>query len=139
MTRPRNTKSAEKEARVQAALKAVRNKEKTASEAIRAFNVPRQSFYDRYNGKLPRHLAHEKDQLLSHIQERELVRWITELTRTGYSPRHATVLEMAHIIRKKCPAVTLELTINTMAMKTIGDQWIQRFIGRHPEFATILL
>jgi hypothetical protein len=139
MTRPRNTKSAEKETRVQAALKAVRNKEKTASEAIRAFNVPRQSFYDRYNGKLPRHLAHEKDQLLSHIQERELVRWITELTRTGYSPRHATVLEMAQIIRKKCHAMTLEPTINTMAMETIGDQWIQRFIGRHPELATIHL
>src|SRR5579859_3521830 len=102
MPRSKKPKSTEKEAILQAAITAFQTKEKTASEAIRDFNVPRQSFYDRLNGKLPRHLAHEKEQLLSHIQERELVRWITERTRTGYSPRHATVLEMAHIIRKKC-------------------------------------
>src|SRR5437763_16466788 len=139
MTCPQNSTSAEKEARLQAAITAVRNKEKTASAAIRDFNIPRQIYYDRVNGKLPRHLAHEKDQLLSHIQEQELVRWITELTRTGYSPRHATVIEMAQIIRKKCDPVTLKPTINVMAMETIGDQWIQRFIRQHPELATIRL
>jgi hypothetical protein len=139
MTRPQNSASVEKEARLQAAITAVRNKEKTASEAIRDFNIPRQTYYDRVNGKLPRHLAHEKDQLLSHTQERELVRWITELTRTGYSPRHATVIEMAQIIRKKCHPVTLEPTINTMNIETIGDQWIQRFIKRRPELATARL
>jgi DNA invertase Pin-like site-specific DNA recombinase len=74
MTHPQNSTSAEKEARVQAAIRAVQNKEKTASQAIRDFDIPRQTYYDRLNGKLPRHLAHEKDQLLSHIQERELVR-----------------------------------------------------------------
>jgi hypothetical protein len=139
MPGPKKSKSTEKEAKLQAAITAYRTKEKTASEAIRDFDVPRQSFYDRLNGKLPRHLAHEKEQLLSHIQERELVRCITELTRTGYSPRHATVLEMAHIIRKKCHPVTSESTINTVSMETIGDQWIQRFMRRRPELATVRL
>ena len=46
MTRPQNSMSAEKEARLQAAITAVRNKEKTASAAIRDFNIPRQTYYD---------------------------------------------------------------------------------------------
>ena len=139
MTRPKCTGSAEKEARVQAALTAVRNKEKTASEAIRDFDIPRQTFYDRVNGKLPRNLAHENTQLLSHAQEKELVRWITELTKTGYSPRHATVLEMAQIIRRKHDPVTLEQTLNSVSVEKIGSQWIQRFIRRHPELKTVRL
>ena len=122
MIRPKKSKSAEKEAKLQAAIIVFQTKEKTVSEAIHDFSVPHQTFYDRLNGKLPRHLAHEKDQLLSHIQEWELVRWITELTRMGYSPRYATILEMAHIIRKKCHSITLEPMINAMAMEIIGDQ-----------------
>jgi hypothetical protein len=139
MTRPKCTGSAEKEALMQAALTAFRNKEKTASQAIRDFNIPRQTFYDRLNGKLPRKRAHENSQLLSHAQEKELVRWITELTKTGYSPRHATVLEMAQIIRRKRDPITLEHSLNAVNMEKIGDQWIQRFIRRHPELATVRL
>lgn len=139
MTRPQTSTSAEKEARLQATITAVRNKEKTASEAICDFNISRQTYYDRLKGKLPRHLAHEKDQLLSYMQERELVQWITELTRTEYSPRHATVIEMAQIIRKKCHLVTLEPTINTMNIEAIGNQSIQHFIRWHSELTTARL
>jgi DDE superfamily endonuclease len=46
---------------------------------------------------------------------------------------------MAHIIRKKCHPVTLEPTINALSLETIGDQWIQRFMGRRPELATVRL
>ena len=74
MTRPKSTGSVQKEARIQAALTAVWEGEKTASEAIRDFDVPRQTFYRRVNGILPHNLAHEKNQLLSHTQEKELVR-----------------------------------------------------------------
>jgi hypothetical protein len=44
MTRPKNSGSSEKEARIQAAIAAVRNKEKTASVAIRDFNIPVKRF-----------------------------------------------------------------------------------------------
>jgi hypothetical protein len=46
---------------------------------------------------------------------------------------------MAQIIQKKCHPITLEPTINAMAMETIGDQWIQRFLRRHPELSTVCL
>jgi hypothetical protein len=46
---------------------------------------------------------------------------------------------MAQIIRKKRDPVTLKSTFNVMAMETIGDQWIQRFLRRHSELATVRL
>src|SRR5438105_3553409 len=92
MTRHKSTGSAEKEAGLQAALIPVQSGDKNASEAICNFSVSHQRFYSRLNGKLPRHLAYEAEQLLSYAQKKELVRWITELTKIGYSPYHATVL-----------------------------------------------
>jgi hypothetical protein len=89
---------------------AFKSKQKTASQAIRDFNVPCQTFYDRLNAKPPRNLAHEKDQLLTHIQEKELVQWITRLSITGYPPQHATLIKIADIIRRKRHPVTLEPT-----------------------------
>ena len=90
MTRPITTTRIEKEARLQQAITAFKSKQKTASQAIRDFNVPRQTFYDRLNGKPPRKLAREKVQLLTHIQEKELVRRITRPSITGHPPQHNT-------------------------------------------------
>ena len=137
MTRHTNPDSVEKEARLQQAIAAYRNKEKTASGAIRDFNVPHRTFYKRLGGIPPRNLAHEKEQLLTHIQERELVRWITRLTITGYPPRYATLIEMADIIRRKRDPETLAPTTNLTNFPTIGTQWIQRFLRRHPELSAI--
>ena len=102
MTRPINQEVIEKEARLQEAMASVWAKKHTASSAARAFNVPRQTLYDRLDGKLPRNKAHETEQLLSHAEEKELVRWITRLTITGYPPRYDTLREMAEEIRKRC-------------------------------------
>ena len=63
----------EKEARLQEAVAAVNAKEHTITSAVRAFNVPRQILYDRINGKPPCNKAHETEQLLSHMEEKELL------------------------------------------------------------------
>ena len=99
--RPTNSTSVDKEATLQQAIAAFRNKEKSVADAIAEFNVPRRTFFDRLNGKPPRNKAHENHQLLTLAEEKELVRWITRLTITGYPPRHATLIEMADIIRRK--------------------------------------
>ena len=49
----------------------------------------------------PRNKAHETEQLLSHAEEKELVRWITRLTITGYPPQYDTLREMAEEIRNR--------------------------------------
>ena len=82
---------AEKESRVQEALVAIRSGKTNCYEASKTFNVPSQT--------LAHPLAQEQLQVLSHAEEKELVRWITHLTITGYSPHHATLLLELHYYR----------------------------------------
>src|SRR5437762_10643485 len=100
MTCPKNQEAIEKEARLQEAMAAVLAKKHNATSAALAFNVHHSTLYDRLDGKPPRNKAHETE-LLSHAEEKELVRWITSLTITGYSPRYDTSREMAEEIRKR--------------------------------------
>ena len=93
----------EKEARIQEAIVAVLNGAHTCYSAAAAFNVPRRTLYDRVNGnRTTSNKAQEARQLLSHTEEKELIRWITRLTVTGYPPRHTTLWEMVDEIRKQC-------------------------------------
>ena len=101
MTCPKNQEAIEKEAGFQEAMAAVLAEKHIASSAALAFNVPCSTLYDRLDGKLSRNQAHETEQLLSHAEEKELVRWITRLTITGYPPRYDTLREMAVEIRKR--------------------------------------
>ena len=102
MTRAKDPLAAKKEARLQEAIAAVQNGEHTCHSGAIAFGVPRSTLYERVNGgKQPRNLAHESEQILSHAEERELVRWITRLTISGYPPRHSTLREMAEEVRKR--------------------------------------
>jgi DDE superfamily endonuclease/Tc5 transposase DNA-binding domain/helix-turn-helix, Psq domain len=134
MTRPKDIAAAEKEAQLQAAITAVLNKEYTCHTAATVFNVPRRTLYDRVNGmKKARNKAHERDQILTHAEEKVLVRWITRLTITGYPPRYATLLEMAEEIRKQ----RVKDKVQTVIYDDIGEQWVQRFLRRHPELVSI--
>jgi hypothetical protein len=63
MTRRTNPNTVKKEAQLQQAIAAYRNKEKTASGAIHDFNVPHRTFFSRLGGIAPRNLVHEKEQL----------------------------------------------------------------------------
>lgn len=102
MTRPKDVTTAEKEARMQEAIAAVNNKECTCYTAAKRFNVPPRTLYDRVNGgKKPRNQAHEQDQILIHAEEKELVRWITLFTMSGYAPRYETLRRLAEIIRER--------------------------------------
>jgi len=94
--------------------------------------------YDRLNGKLRRNRAHESEQILSHAEEKELVQWITRLTRTGYPPRHATLREMAEEIRKQRVKYINDSSIQLTHYDPIGRQWIPRFLGRHSELSSII-
>lgn len=77
------------------------NRQYTCHTASIVFNVPRQTLYDRMKGKQSRQLAQEKQQVLSHSEEKRVGTMITRLTITGYPPRHKTLLEMTEEIRKR--------------------------------------
>jgi len=123
MTRRANPDAIEKEARLQQAIAAYKNQERTAADAIRAFNVASRTFYRRLSGIPTCNLAHEEEQLLSHIQERELVRWISRLAITGYPLRYATLIEIADIIRRKRYSVTLASTTSLAVLESLITGW----------------
>jgi hypothetical protein len=138
MTRRKNPKAIEKEATLQEALAAVVSGQYTCSSASIVFNVPRQTLYNRMNGKQPRHLAQEKQQVLSHAEEKKLVRWITHLTITGYPPWHKTLLEMAEEIRKRrVHKINDQVGIN-IEYPPIEKDRVMRFLRRHVELACVV-
>ena len=138
MTRRKNPHKAEKEARLQEALVAVVSWTHMCHTAAAEFNVPRRTLYDRFNGKPPREKAHEGEQILSHAEEKELVRWITRLTRTSYPPRHTILREMGEEIRKQRVMNLNDNSIQLTNYEPIGQQWIQRFLRRHSELASVI-
>jgi hypothetical protein len=138
MTRPKNLQAVETEARMREALAAVRRGPHNPNSATIEFKVARQTLYDRVNGKLPRNQAHEQDQILSTTEEKELVRWITRLTRTGYPPRHATLREMAEEVRNRRAKQINDGSIQLTNYDPIGQQWIPRFLSRHSELSSMI-
>src|SRR5271154_6877918 len=125
MTRPKDQAAAEKEARLQEAIAAVKAKQHTCYSAAKAFNVPPRTLYDRVNrGKKPCNQAHEHDQNLTHAEEKELVRWITLLTISGYPPQYETLRRLAKIIRERHVKES-DGEIQVMVYDQIGEQWVQ--------------
>jgi DDE superfamily endonuclease/Tc5 transposase DNA-binding domain/helix-turn-helix, Psq domain len=140
MTRPNNPNAAEKEARLQEAIAAVLNDKHTCHSAAIVFNVPRRTLYDRVKGnKKPRNQAHEPDQNLTHAEEKELVRWITLLTISGYPPRYETLRRLAEIIRERRVKKTddKDAEVPVIVYDKIGKDWVGRFLRRHHELASV--
>ena len=139
MTRRNQQNRAEKEARVQEALTSIRSGQYNCFQAARTFNIPPQTLSDRVKGASSRSLAQEQLQLLSHAEEKELVRWITRLTVTGYSPRYPTLREMAEEIRqRRVRNINTESSIY-VEYPSIGKGWVKRFLRRHPELSSVTI
>ena len=134
----KNDSPIEKEARLQEAIKAVRKKQYSCHTAAIVFNVRRRTLYDRVKkNRNPCNLAHEHNQNLTHAEEKELVRWITRLTITGYPPRYETLREMAEEIRKRRVKNINNEDMLLVEYEDIGKHWVRRFLQRHSELVSI--
>src|SRR5271169_1719924 len=139
MTRPKNPDAAENEAKLQEAAAEVLAGKHTCHSAAIAFDVRRSTLYDRVKyGKKPRNQAHEDDQNLTHVEEKELVRWITRLTISGYAPGYETLRRLAEIIRER-RVKTDGREVQVKVYDKISKEWVPRFIQRHPELAGVRL
>lgn len=99
-----------------------------------AFRVPYKSLQRRSSGQLSRSAAHEHRQILSKPEERTLVRWITQLTSTGFPASPALVLKLAEEIRRG----RYQLTRTQHSYeRAIGKSWLSRFRCRYPEIQGI--
>src|ERR1700737_969125 len=132
----------EKEERMLNAIAAVKAKQfPTAEAAAEHFNVPPSTLRHRIRGRVSRRESLVGLQRLTSSQEEELVRWITQLTMTGYSVQYNLVREMGEAIRLRSSASTNASTVfNPTDRKTgpLGKEWVTNFLHRHPELKSVV-
>src|SRR5437762_12873562 len=82
-------------------------------------------------------MSQEDKQLLSHAEEKELVRWITRLTATGYSPRFPILRKMAEEIRRRRVRNINDKSSIYVEYTPIGKNWVRCFLRRHSELSSV--
>ena len=70
-------------------------KYKSAYEAAKQLGLPKSTVTRHVNGGLSCSQARQQQQKLSYAQENVLLKWIKELTISGYSPGHRLLKEIA--------------------------------------------
>lgn len=139
MTRPKNIEAAEQERRIIEALEGVKmGRYKSYREAANAMDVSKSTLCARANGIKPRRHAHENEQLLTSAEEKELARWISQLTTFGYPPKPYGVREMAEAIRSRRVHGVNNSNVIYVSYDQIGEQWVKRFMERHQELSIIM-
>src|SRR6266496_4724977 len=133
----RNPKAAEREARVIKALAGIQNGTyKSLGDAAKQLNVSRSTLCDRMNQTKSRAQARQDMQNLTPAEEKALVRWITQVARTGFPARHSTVREMAEAIRLRRVSEINACNAELISYEPLGKNWVSRFVKRHPQLGT---
>jgi hypothetical protein len=147
MVRKRSIKAQERDILLSKAVLGVENgKYKTAQAAATTLGLRPDTVRRRISGvcgTLAK--SHQKHQLLSKNQERTLLKWIKELTTSGYAPSHQILREVADEVRSnKCRVFQPQLQHLQQQPQTqqlqpqippklpLGQDWVPRFIQRHP-------
>lgn len=87
MTRKRKPETIAKDERMINAIAAMKSKQFDSAEAAaKHFDVRPSTLRHRINGRVSRRESLGKSQKITPMGEEELVRWIRQLTCTGYSP-----------------------------------------------------
>jgi hypothetical protein len=116
-------------------------KYKSAFEAEKKLELPKSSVTRRVNGGISRSQARQQQQKLSGAQEQVLLKWIKESTRSGYSPGHQLVKEMAEEIWTKRTYNLDDVpphSFDSTPQLSLGRSWVPRFIVRHPHLAIVI-
>jgi helix-turn-helix, Psq domain len=81
MTRRINVKAIAQERKIQEAIDGVKSRLYTSyKQAAKALQISKTTLYERVKGRKIRTKAHERRQILSEDEEKELARWIRRLT-----------------------------------------------------------
>ncbi|SLM40197.1 HTH CenpB-type DNA-binding domain [Lasallia pustulata] len=85
-------------------------------------NVAYSTLRDRKNGAISKKEANQAMQKLTPVEEDVIALWVTTLATWGSPPTHLQLVKMAY-----------ELLQKRGVYKELGEQWIARFLARHPE------
>ncbi|PQM43848.1 hypothetical protein VE01_10744 [Pseudogymnoascus verrucosus] len=145
MVKKKSIKAQEIDLRLSEAVLGVRTKKfKSANAAAIALGLRPDSVRKRLCGRITRIEARQKQQLLSKNQEKTLLKWIKELTISGYAPSHRILREVADEVRSnKCRVfqpqqLQLQQQPQTQQQQPqipnlpLRQEWVPRFIQRHP-------
>jgi hypothetical protein len=145
MVKKKSIKAQEIDLRLSEAVLGVRTKKfKSANAAAIALGLRPDSVRKRLCGRITCIEARQKQQLLSKNQEKTLLKWIKELTISGYAPSHRILREVADEVRSnKCRVfqpqqLQLQQQPQTQQQQPqipnlpLGQEWVPRFIQRHP-------
>jgi hypothetical protein len=117
---------------VQNAIAALRNSEYSSiSRCATAFNIPRKTLSNRLRKIKTRIQSHEKQQILTSIEEEELAIWISNASKLGVPTPLPLVKNLAEEIQSN------RFTSRAESEKSnISSRWIDRFRARHPTLET---
>ncbi|KFY11349.1 hypothetical protein V491_07247 [Pseudogymnoascus sp. VKM F-3775] len=100
-------------------------KYKSSYDAAKQLGLPRNSVTRRVNGGLSRTQARQQQQKLSYAEEKVLLKWIKDLTVSGYSPGHRLLKEVAEeilIIGRRIESVRMD-----GATKPVLEAWFDAY------------
>jgi hypothetical protein len=117
---------------VQNAIAALRNSEyPSISRCAATFNIPRTTLLSRLQKVKTRIQSHEKQQILTSIEEEELAIWISNASKLGVP----TPLPLVKILAEEIQSN--RFTSRAESEKSyISPRWIDRFRARHPTLET---
>ena len=142
MVRRKSQSAAQRDILIDQALLDIQSgKYKSAYEAEKVLKLPKSSVTRRVKGGLSRSQARQQQQKLSYVQENVLLKWIKELTISGYSPGHRLLKEMAEEIRTKRTYNLDNPSLDSLELLpqyTLGRDWVPRFIQRHPHLTVTI-
>jgi hypothetical protein len=101
------------------------------SRTAAVFSIPPSTLKDRLRKVKSRNQSHEKQQLLSSIEENELAVWISNDFKLGVPTPLLLVKNLAEEIRSERFA-----SRGNFLGRPISTRWIDRFRVRHPELET---
>jgi hypothetical protein len=124
MGRPRSKRTADRDKRLQLALKSWKKQEyPSIHKTARQFNVDPATLRRRINGGLS--IAESREQqLLSIAEETALYLYNTRLSRQGYYPEPAVIKEMAEELRRTRVEKLNVDGIQLVVYDPIGEEWV---------------
>jgi hypothetical protein len=114
---------------------------KSSYAAAKALGLNKNTVLKRVSGGPTRSQARQQQQKLSYAQENVLLKWIKELTISGYSPGHRLLKEIAEDIRTTRSRDLDDASpplLELHARLPLGQDWVPRFIKRHPHLAVVI-
>jgi hypothetical protein len=134
---PNILKKADFEAQILKALYALdKNDVPSIREASRVFGVHHATLARRRLAGKSRTQCKEMNQILTNAEEKELVRWIGQYTKSGIFCTNTLLMQLAIRVRNARVMFASSNNINIpppIPLDKINPKWIQRFKGRHQE------